>query len=36
AEHGKSDFTLEATVTDANGTVVATSTGLYQLRAFGK
>lgn len=33
AANGKSDFILEATVTDANGTVVATSTGTYQLRA---
>ena len=36
AERGKSDFTLEATVTDANGTTVATTRGLYQLRAIGK
>lgn len=35
AERGKSDFTVAATVTDANGVVVATSTGHYQLRAFG-
>lgn len=33
AERGKSDFTVAATVTDANGVVVATSTGHYQLRA---
>ena len=36
AEHGKADFTLESTVTDANGVVVATTTGIYQLRAIGK
>nr|WP_038171587.1 YiiD C-terminal domain-containing protein [Tomitella biformata] len=36
AANGKCDFTLEATVTDANGVVVATTTGLYQLRAHGK
>lgn len=36
AEHGKCDFTLEATVTDANGVVVATTKGLYQLREHGK
>lgn len=36
AERGKSDFTLEAVVTDANGTTVATTRGLYQLRAIGK
>jgi acyl-coenzyme A thioesterase PaaI-like protein len=35
AERGKSDFTLEATVTDADGKTVATTTGLYQLRAIG-
>lgn len=35
AERGKSDFTLEATVTDADGTTVATTRGLYQLRAIG-
>lgn len=33
AENGKSDFTLDTTVTDANGVVVVESTGLYQLRA---
>lgn len=33
AERGKSDFTLEATVTDADGKTVATTRGLYQLRA---
>ncbi|MEU5410004.1 DUF4442 domain-containing protein [Nocardia asteroides] len=36
AEHGKSDFVLEAVVTDADGTTVATSRGVYQLRAFGR
>ncbi len=35
AERGKSDFTLEATVTDADGKTVATTRGLYQLRAIG-
>lgn len=35
-ERGKSDFIVEATVTDANGVVVATTTGNYQLRSFGK
>jgi acyl-coenzyme A thioesterase PaaI-like protein len=35
AEHGKADFTLEATVTDADGKTVATTRGLYQLRAIG-
>ena len=33
AERGKSDFTLEAVVTDADGQTVATTRGLYQLRA---
>lgn len=33
AERGKADFTLDATVTDADGKTVATSRGLYQLRA---
>jgi acyl-coenzyme A thioesterase PaaI-like protein len=33
AAQGKSDYTLEAVVTDAAGTVVATTRGLYQLRA---
>ncbi|HEY7050522.1 MAG TPA: YiiD C-terminal domain-containing protein [Mycobacterium sp.] len=32
AEKGKADFTLEATVT-CNGQIVATTRGLYQLRA---
>ncbi|WP_336087393.1 YiiD C-terminal domain-containing protein [Nocardia sp. SSK8] len=34
--HGKCDFTLAATVTAADGTVVAVTTGSYQLRAHGK
>ena len=33
AERGKADFTLEAVVTDADGQTVATTRGLYQLRA---
>jgi len=33
AAHGKSDYILDAVVTDAAGTVVATTHGLYQLRA---
>ncbi len=33
AEKGKADYVLDAVVTDANGTVVATTHGLYQLRA---
>lgn len=36
AERGKSDFTLEAVVTDADGKTVAVTKGLYQLRAHGK
>ncbi len=36
AERGKSDFTLEAVVTDSDGKTVATTRGLYQLRAIGK
>lgn len=36
AERGKADFTLEAVVTDADGKTVATTRGLYQLRAHGK
>lgn len=36
AERGKSDFTVEAVVTDADGQTVATTTGLYQLRAHGR
>jgi acyl-coenzyme A thioesterase PaaI-like protein len=35
AQRGKSDFTLEAVVTDADGKTVATTRGLYQLRAIG-
>jgi acyl-coenzyme A thioesterase PaaI-like protein len=35
AERGKADFTLEAVVTDTDGQTVATTRGLYQLRAFG-
>jgi acyl-coenzyme A thioesterase PaaI-like protein len=35
AERGKSDFVLQATVTDADGKTVATTKGLYQLRAIG-
>jgi acyl-coenzyme A thioesterase PaaI-like protein len=35
AERGKSDFNLEAVVTDADGKTVATTKGLYQLRAIG-
>ncbi|MET9487678.1 YiiD C-terminal domain-containing protein [Nocardia sp. NPDC006630] len=33
---GKSDFSLKAVVTDANGVVVAETEGLYQLRAHNK
>lgn len=33
AERGKADFTLEAVVTDVDGQTVATTRGLYQLRA---
>jgi acyl-coenzyme A thioesterase PaaI-like protein len=36
AERGKADFTMEAVVTDADGQTVATTRGLYQLRAFGR
>jgi thioesterase domain-containing protein len=32
---GKADFVLDAELTDAAGTVVATSHGIYQLRAHG-
>ena len=35
AERGKADFTLEAVVTDTDGQTVATTRGLYQLRALG-
>ena len=33
AEQGKADYTLDAVVTDTAGTVIATTHGLYQLRA---
>ena len=36
AEKGKADFTLEAVVTDVDGQTVATTRGLYQLRAHRK
>ncbi|WP_375487167.1 PaaI family thioesterase [uncultured Mycobacterium sp.] len=36
AERGKADFTLEAVVSDADGKTVATTRGLYQLRAHGR
>lgn len=36
AERGKADFTVEAVVTDADGQTVATTRGLYQLRAHGR
>jgi hypothetical protein len=36
AARGKADFTLDAVVTDVDGTTVATTRGLYQLRAIGK
>ncbi|MCV6967506.1 thioesterase [Mycobacterium intermedium] len=36
AERGKANYTLEAVVSDANGTVVATTRGLYQLRAHNR
>jgi thioesterase domain-containing protein len=35
AQRGKADFTLEAVVTDSRGQTVATTRGLYQLRAIG-
>src|SRR5262249_32965499 len=35
AERGKADFTLEAVVNDVEGQTVASTRGLYQLRAFG-
>jgi acyl-coenzyme A thioesterase PaaI-like protein len=35
AKRGKADFTLDAVVTDADGQTVATTRGLYQLRALG-
>ncbi len=34
-ESGKGEFVLEATLTDAQGEVVATAVGTYQLRRFG-
>ena len=34
--NGKADFELDAEVTDENGVVVATTHGIYQLRAHGK
>lgn len=34
--NGKSDFVLEATLTAADGTVVASTRGIYQLRAHGR
>lgn len=33
--HGKSEFTLEASIVDAVGTVVATTRSVYQLRRMG-
>ncbi|MFC4125226.1 YiiD C-terminal domain-containing protein [Nocardia rhizosphaerae] len=36
AERGKADFVLEAVVTDTDGTTIATTRGVYQLRAFGR
>src|SRR5581483_6859912 len=35
-EKGKADFTLDAVVKDADGQVVATTHGLYQLRTHGR
>lgn len=35
-ERGKADFPLDAVVTDADGQTVATTRGLYQLRAHGR
>jgi acyl-coenzyme A thioesterase PaaI-like protein len=35
-ERGKADFTMEAVVTDTDGKTVATTRGLYQLRAFDR
>jgi hypothetical protein len=35
AEKGKSNFDLDAVVTDADGQTVATTRGRYQLRAYG-
>jgi thioesterase domain-containing protein len=36
AQRGKADFTLEAIVADADGQTVASTRGLYQLRAYGR
>jgi acyl-coenzyme A thioesterase PaaI-like protein len=36
ARQGKADFTLEAIVADADGQTVASTRGLYQLRALGR
>ncbi|GBE63836.1 hypothetical protein MFM001_02980 [Mycobacterium sp. MFM001] len=36
AERGKADFELQAVVTDADGQTVATTRGLYQLRAHSR
>lgn len=36
AANGKADFTLDAMVKDADGQVVSTTHGLYQLRAHGR
>ena len=36
AQQGKADFTLEAIVADADGQTVASTRGLYQLRARGR
>lgn len=36
AQRGKADFILEAVVNDADGQTVATTRGLYQLRAHGR
>jgi acyl-coenzyme A thioesterase PaaI-like protein len=36
AENGKADYTLDAVVKDAAGQTVATTHGLYQLRAHGR
>ncbi len=33
-EHGKADYTLAAEIVDAEGTVLVTTTGAYQLRRF--
>lgn len=33
-EHGKADYTLAAEIVDAEGTVLVTTTGVYQLRRF--